>query len=75
MFHSNAPDALKIKLFKSAVETIAAYGQESLLLNPTTSNMLDAGHRQMARAALVINWQNNIPNVEADAKSGIGNIA
>ena len=25
MFHSTAPDALKIKLFKSAVETIAAY--------------------------------------------------
>ena len=70
MFHSTAPDALKIKLFKSAVKTIAAYALESLPLNQTTSNMLDAGHRQMIRAALDINWQNNITNEEAYAKSG-----
>ena len=52
MFHSTAPDALKIKLSKSAIETIAAYALESLHLNPTTSNMLNAGHRQMIHAAL-----------------------
>ena len=69
MFHSTAPDALKIKLFKSAVEAIAAYALESLHLNPTTSKMLDAGHRQMIRAALGIYWQNNITNEEAYAKS------
>ena len=45
MFHSTAPDALKIKLFKSAVKAIVAYALESLPLNPTTSNMLDVGHR------------------------------
>ena len=79
MFHSTAPDALKIKLFKSAVKTIAAYALESLPLNPTTSNMLDADHRQigrwhhwqMVRAALAINWRNNITNEEAYAKSGL----
>ena len=70
MFHSTAPDELKIKLFKSAVETIAAYALESLPLNPTTSNMLDAGNRQMIRAALGTNWQSNITNEEAYAKSG-----
>ena len=32
MFHSTAPDALKIELFKSAVETMAAYALESLPL-------------------------------------------
>ena len=69
MFHSTAPDALKIKLFKSAVETIAAYALESLPLKPTTSNMLDAGHRQMISAALGINWRNNITNDEAYAQS------
>ena len=69
VFHSTEPDALKIKLVKSAIETIAAYAQESLPLNPTTSNMLDAGHRQMIRAALGINWQNNITNEEGYAKS------
>ena len=71
MFHSTALDALKIKLFKSAVETIAAYALESLPLNPTTSNMLDAGHRQMIRAVLGINWLNNITNDEVYAKSGL----
>ena len=71
MFHSTATDALKIKLFKSAVETIAPYALESLPLIPTTSDMLDAGHRQMIRAALGINWQNNITNEEAYAKSGL----
>ena len=71
MFHSTAPDALKIKLFKSTVEAIAAYALESLPLIPMTSSMLDAGHRQMIRAALGINWQNNITNEEAHAKSGL----
>ena len=36
-----------------------------------TSNMLDAGHRQMIRAALGINWQNNISNKEVCTKSGL----
>ena len=71
MFHSTAPDALKIKLLKSAVETIAAYALESIPLNPTTSNMLNAGHWQMIHAALAINWRSNITNEEVYAKSGL----
>ena len=71
MFHSAAPDALKIRLLKSAVEAIAAYPLESLPLNPTTTNMLDAGRQQMIRAALCINWQNNITNKEDYATSGL----
>ena len=71
MFHSTVPDAMKIKLFKSAVETIAANALESLPLNPTTSNMLDAGYRQMIRAVLGINWQNNLTNEEVYAKSDL----
>ena len=71
IIQSTAPDALKIKLFKSAVETIAAYALESLPLNPTTSNMLDAVHRQMIRAAFGINWRNNTTNDEAYAISGL----
>ena len=70
IFHLTAPDALKIKLLKSAVKMIASYAQEALHHNPT-SNMLDAGHRQMIRAALGINRQNNITNKEAYTKSGL----
>ena len=64
IFHSTASDALKIKLFKSAVEAITGYALESLTLNPTTSNMFDVAHRLMIRAALGINWQNNIMDEE-----------
>ena len=70
IFRSTAPDALKIKLFKSTVEAIAAYTLESLPLHSCTSNMLDAGHRQMIRAALGLNLQKNITNEEANAKFG-----
>ena len=71
MFHSTTPDALKIKLLKSAIETTTAYALESIPLNLTMSNVLDDGHRQTIRAALGINWQNNITNEEAYAKSGL----
>ena len=71
MFHSTAPDAVKIKNLKSAVETIAAYVLEFQPINPTMSNTLDVGHRKMISAALGINWQNNITNEEANAKSGL----
>ena len=71
MIHSMAPDALKIKLFKSAVETLAPYAQESLPLSSTTSNMLNAGHRQMFRAALGIDWRNNITNEEKYTNSDL----
>ena len=71
MFHSTAPDALKIKLFKSAVNTMAAYALESLPLKQTMSNILDAGHRQIICTALGINWQNSITNEEVYAISCI----
>ena len=71
IFYSTAPGALKIKLFKSAVKNMAYYALESLPFGPTTSNMLDAGQRQMIRAALRINWQNNIMNEDFYSKSGL----
>ena len=71
IFHSAAPEVMKIKLFKSAVKTIDVYALESCLLNSMMSYMLNAGQRQMIRAALGINWQNNITNEEEYAKSGL----
>ena len=71
IFHSTAPYALKIKLFKSAVKAIAAYALECVPINPLTSNILDAGHQQMICAALGINLQNSITNKEFYAKSGL----
>ena len=71
IFQSTEPDGLKIKIFKSAAVAISAYALESLPINPTTSIMLDAGHRQMIRAALNINWQNNITKEEAYVESDL----
>ena len=70
IFHSTAPDALKVKLFKWTTGAIAAYALESFPLNLTTSNLLDAGHGQTIRAALGINWQSNTTNEEVFAKFG-----
>ena len=53
-FHSTAPDALKIKVLKSAVEMIAAYALESLPLNLTMSNMLNADHHMPWNPSLSI---------------------
>ena len=57
IFHLTAPNTLKVQPFKSAVKMIDSYALESIPLNPMTSNMLDAGHRQMICAALGINWR------------------
>ena len=40
-------------------------------LNPTTSNMFVAGHRQTISAALCIIWQKNITNKEMYIKSSL----
>ena len=69
IFHLTTPDALKITLFKSAVKAIATYALEPPPLKPTTSNMLNAGRRQMICAAVDIDWQNNIMNKEVYTKS------
>ena len=47
------------------------YRLTSLSCWSTTSNMLNAGHRLIIRAALGINWQNNMTNDEDYAKSGL----
>ena len=47
------------------------YALESLPHNLTTSYMLNAGLRQMIRAAIGINWQNNNTNDEEYVKSGL----
>ena len=53
MIHSMAPDALKIKLIKSAFETIAAYALEFLPLNPTACSMPVIGRWFALHSALI----------------------
>ena len=64
IFISNISDANKMRLFKATVETIAAYGLESVLMTPSLCQQIDASHRQMVRAALSITWPETISTAE-----------
>ena len=62
-------DANKMRLFKATVETIAAYGLESVPMMPSLCRQIDASHRQMVRAALGINWPETISTAELTFES------
>ena len=59
-FISKISDANKMHLFKATVETIAAYGLESVPMTRSLCQQIDASHRQMVRAALGITWPETI---------------
>ena len=51
-------------LFKATVETISAYGLESVPMMPSLCRQIDASHRQMVWAALGITWPETILSEE-----------
>ena len=51
---SKISDANKMRFSIATFEAIAAYGQESVHMTPSLCRHIDASHRQMVRAALVI---------------------
>ena len=51
IFTSTICDANKMRLFKATVETIAAYGLESVPMTPSLCRQIGASHRQMVRTA------------------------
>ena len=57
-------DANKMRLFKATVETIAAYGLESVPMTHLLCMQIDAFHRQLVRAALGITWPETISTAE-----------
>ena len=54
----------KISDSKATVETIAAYGLESVPMTRSLCLQIDASHRQMVRAALGITWTETISTAE-----------
>ena len=56
IFISKISNAYKMSLFKATVETIAAYGLESVPMTRSLCRQIDASHRQLVRAALGITW-------------------
>ena len=60
IFISKISDANKMRLFKATVETIAAYGLESVPVTRSLCRQIDASHRQMVRATLGITWPESV---------------
>ena len=64
IFISKISDASKMRLFKATVETIAAYGLESVPMMHSLCWQIVAPHRQMVRATLGITWPETISIAE-----------
>ena len=64
IFISKISDANKMRLFRDTVETIAAYGLDSVSMTPSLCQQIDAYHRQMVRSALGITWPETISTAE-----------
>ena len=64
IFISKISDANKMRLFIATVETIAAYGLESVPMTRLLCRQINASHRQMVRAALGITWPKTMSTAE-----------
>ena len=53
-----------MRLCECKVETIAAYGLESVPMTPSLSRQIDGSHRQMVQDALGITWPETISTAE-----------
>ena len=69
IFISKISDANKMRLSKVTVETIAAYGLESVTMTRSLCRQIDASHRQMVRAALEITWPETISTAELSQRA------
>ena len=71
IFISKISDANKMCLFKATVETIAAYGLESVPMTRSLRRQIDASHRQLVRAALGITWPETISTAELTQRANL----
>lgn len=60
IFCSNAKDRTKIRLFRAVVESVFAYGLETLPMTPTMESNINASYRQLQRYALGIRYPDKI---------------
>lgn len=56
LFNSSARDALKVRLFRSAVEPILLYGLEAVPMTPSRDSTIDASYRALLRYALGVHF-------------------
>ena len=53
-----------MRLFRATIETIAAYGIESVPMTRSLCRQIDASYRQLVRAAFGITWPETISTAE-----------
>jgi hypothetical protein len=71
LFNSSARDALKVRLFRSAVEPIFLYGLEAVPITPSRERTLDASYRSLLRYALGVHFPQRITSQELMERAGI----
>ena len=70
-FNSGANEALKIRLFRTAVEPIFSYGLEAVPLTTTRESALNASYRALLRFAVGIHFPQRISCRQLMAKTGV----
>ena len=55
---------MKIRLFRTIVESVYLYGSEAWTVNKTTEKLIDGAYIRMLRTALNISWREHITNEE-----------
>ena len=70
LFNSSARDALKVRLFRSAVELILLSGMEAVPVTPSRENATDASHGALLRYALGVHFPDRIATRRLTARVG-----
>ena len=71
VFHSEAADIIKIRLFRAAVEPVLAYALETVPMPQSRASRLDAAFRHLQRFALGIHHPYTISIENLTARSGV----
>ena len=64
IFISQISDANKMRFFRATVETVAAYGLESVPMTPSLCWQVEASHRRIVWAAFCITWPETMSTAE-----------
>ena len=71
IFHSTAPEVLKVHLFRALVETVLLFGCESWVTPQSLADQIDASHRRFLRAAINIRWPQIVRTTDLYQRTGV----
>ena len=74
IFNSTAEDALKLRLFRAAVEPILLYGLEAVPMTETRQRTLDAAYRSLLRNALGVHYPEKLSSQALMERCGLPDV-